>query len=328
MLVAGLVLLAVSPLWWATLMWLIPQLEAHAIVPLGPELFFGPTIISIEIFVLAFVLALALSIFYRGAVDPRLAARKFTLLGLLGLIVAFLFILIERTVALKIVAFFEMPADAGALLAGAVVAASIAPVKNRAEKAVNIFVARFLPLDSMIEGERKTLVVALSDLSGYTLLSSRDEKQALLLAALLQRQAAKLTDKHGGRVVKSMGDAVLFAFDDATTAARVLSALHRDFPGAAEQLGITALPVHSGAHLGEVTEASDGDLYGQTVNIAARLQGGAIPGQIVVSEAFATATDSADYRNLGPRQFKNLPEAISCHELLLSSTLLNHAQLS
>ena len=321
MLVAGLVLLAVSPLWWATLMWLIPQLEAHAIVPLGPELFFGPTIISIEIFVLVFVMALALSIFYRGAVDPRLAARKFTLLGLLGLIVAFLFILIERTVALKIVAFFEMPADAGALLAGAAVAASIAPVKNRAEKAVNMFVARFLPLDSMIEGERKTLVVALSDLSGYTLLSSRDEKQALLLAALLQRQAAKLTDMHGGRVVKSMGDAVLFAFDDATTAARVLLALHRDFPGAAEQLGITALPVHSGAHLGEVTEAGDGDLYGQTVNITARLQGGAIPGQIVVSEAFALAADTAHYNKLGPRQFKNVPDAILCHELLLANTL-------
>ena len=316
MLVAGIVMLCVSPLWWAALMWLIPQMEARAISPPGIVLFIGPTIIAIELVVMAFVTALALSIFYKGAVDPRLAARKFTVLGLLGLVIAFLFILIERTIALQIVAFFNMSPDAGALIAGAAVAASIAPVKTHAEKAVNLFVGRFLPLDSMIEGERKTLVVALSDLSGYTLLSSHDEKQAMLLAALLQRQAAKLTEAHGGRVVKSMGDAVMFAFDDATSAAKVLTALHRDFASAAEQLGVTVLPVHSGAHMGEVTVAHDGDLYGQTVNIAARIQGAAGPGQVVVSETFAAAAENAAFRDLGQQKFKNVPEAISCLELL------------
>ena len=176
----------------------------------------------------------------------------------------------------------------------------------------------------MIEGERKTIVVALSDLSGYTLLSSRDEKQAMLLAALLQRQANKLTEAHGGRVVKSMGDAVMFAFDDATSAAQVLTALHRDFAPAADQIGIKALPVHSGAHLGEVTIAHDGDIYGQTVNVAERIQGTAGPGQIVVSEAFAIATEGASYRDMGPQQFRNVPEAISCRELQGLASLLTH----
>ena len=321
MLVAGIVLLCVPPVWWAALIWLIPLMEAREIPPPGAWLFGGPTIVALELFVMAFVAALALSIFYRGAVDPRLAARKFTVLGILGLVIAFLFVLIERTVALKIVAFFNLSPDTGALLAGAAVAASIAPVKNRAEKTINIFVGRFLPLDSMIEGERTTLVVALSDLSGYTLLSSHDEKQALLLAALLQRQAAKLTEAHGGRVVKSMGDAVMFAFDDPASAAKVLTALHHDFALAAEQLGVTALPVHSGAHLGEVTVARDGDLYGQTVNIAARIQGVAAAGQIVVSETFAAAAENAVYRDLGPQQLKNVPGAVSCRELLPSTSL-------
>lgn len=321
MLVAGIVLVCVPPVWWAALIWLIPLMEARAIPPPGAWLFGGPTIVAMEMFVLAFVTALALSIFYKGAVDPRLAARKFTVLGLLGLVIAFLFVLIERTIALKIVAFFNLSPDTGALIAGATVAATVAPIKNHAEKAINSFVSRYLPLDSMIEGDRKTLVVALSDLSGYTLLSSRDEKQAMLLAALLQRQAAKLTEVHGGRIVKSMGDAVMFAFDDATSAAKVMTALHRDFASAAEQLGVTALPVHSGAHLGEVTVARDGDLYGQTVNIAARIQDVAAAGQIVVSEIFAAAAENAVYRDLGPQQFKNVPETVSCRELLPSTSL-------
>ena len=228
-----------------------------------------------------------------------------------------MFVFFERIVAFKIIAFFNLSPEAGTVIAGGAVAATVAPIKNHAQKAINTFVGRFLPLDSIIEGERRNVVIALSDLSGYTLLSSRDEKQAMLLAALLQRQAGKLTKVHGGRVVKSMGDAVMFAFDDAPTAAKVLAALHRDFAPAAEQFGLTALQVHSGAHMGEVTIAHDGDVYGQTVNIAARIQGGAAPGQIVVSETFAVAAKSAAYRDLGPQKFKNVPEVISCLELLL-----------
>lgn len=296
---------------------LINFLSARDIFIPGAIMMMGPIFISLQLLGLAFIISLGVSIFYRGAIDPRLAARKITVFGVLGLAVAFLFVLIERTVALKIVAFFNLSPDTGALVAGACVAATVAPVKNHAEKGINSFVGRFLPLDSMIEGEKKTLVVALSDLSGYTSLSSRDEKQAMLLAALLQRQANKLIGAHGGRLVKSMGDAVMFAFDDAPTAAKVLSALHGDFAPAAEQLGITPLKVHSGAHMGEVTIAHDGDLYGQTVNIAARIQGAAAPGQIMVSDTFASATESSSYRDMGPQQFKNLPEAISCRELLI-----------
>jgi class 3 adenylate cyclase len=268
---------------------------------------------------LGVLVSIALSIFYRGAIDPRLAARKITVFGVLGLVVAFLFVLIERTVALKIVALFNLAPDTGALIAGACVAATVAPIKNHAEKGINSFVGRFLPLDSMIQGEHKSLAVALSDLSGYTLLSSRDEKQALLLAALLQRQANKQVNTFGGRIVKSMGDAVMFAFDDAPSAAKALTALHRDFAPAAEQLGVTVLQVHSGAHVGDVTVAHDGDLYGQTVNVTARIQGAAAPGQIVVSESFAIAADGEAYRDLGPQHFKNVPEAVSCCELLMST---------
>jgi class 3 adenylate cyclase len=287
----------------------------------GQLILIAPFSVSFELLMLAFVISLALSIFYRGAIDPRLAARKITVFGVIGMLLACVFVLIERTIALKIVAYFNLSPNTGAMIAFAGVAATVAPIKTHAGKAVNSFVGRFLPLDSMIVGERKVMVVALSDLSGYTLLSSTDEKQALLLAALLQRQAAKLTQTHGGRIVKSMGDAVMLAFDDASSAVKVLTALHRDFVPAAEQFGLVTLQVHSGAHLGELTVARDGDLYGQTVNIAARIQGSAKPGQIVVSKAVATADGGATFRELGPQQFKNVPDPITCYELVPAAGL-------
>lgn len=287
-------------------------------VNLPVELFLvWPLVFGALLFFLALVVALAISVFYRGTIDPRLAARKLTVFGLLGLVVALLFVLLERTLAQKVVALFGLSPDMGALLAGAAVTATIAPIRGQAEKAVSRLASRFLPLDALVEGERRMQVVAMSDLSGYTVMSSHDEKQALLQAALLQRLAGKLVQQHGGRIVKSMGDAVMFAFDDAASAVAVLTALRAEFPLAAQQLGLDALPLHSGAHWGEVTVAHDGDVYGQTVNLAARIQSSAGAHQIVVSADFARAMEEANCTLLGERRFKNVPEPVVCWELAI-----------
>ncbi len=318
--VGGLAVGAVGPVWWGLLLFTLRDLEAANIFIPGPILFIGPSFIGLQLLFLAFVISLALSIFYRGSVDPRLAARKVTLFGVLGILVAFVFILIERFVALEIVAWFKLPRETGLLIAGAAVAATFQPIRTRAEKWVNTFVARFLPLDSLVEGDRCVQAVVMADLSGYTALSARDEKQALLLAALLQRKAEKLCEEHDGRIVKTMGDAVMLAFDDVAAAGTVLGSLHREFTPAAEALGLTPLQVHSGAHVGEVTQTHDGDIYGQTVNIASRLQALAGPGESVVSEAFADAAAvPADRRiDKGPQPLRSVPEPVNAFGLITS----------
>jgi class 3 adenylate cyclase len=299
--------------------YLVPNLLDRGFFIPQTVLVWGVPVATYILIALVFLVALSLSIFYRGTIDPRLAARKVTLIGMLGLIVTTVFIFLERLIATKLTTWLALSPDSGALLAGAVVAMTFNPIRKRTERAINDIMGRLLPLDSVIEGERKHLVVAIADLSGYTALSSRDEKQALLLAALLQRQAAKVTRDHAGRIVKSMGDAVLFAFDDAQSESKALTALHRDFQPAAQQLGLEMLPVHSGAHWGEVTVARDGDLYGQVVNIAARLQASSEAGQIVVSRAFAElARHVTPMRDLGLRQFKNVAEHIQCEELVIA----------
>lgn len=316
LLVAGILLTAIGPVWWALLILLLPGIEPGSAS--GPMLLLDPIVVGAELFLLAFVVSLALSIFYRGAVDPRLAMRRFSVFGLMSLVVAVLFVLLERAVAMKIVAWFQLPQETGSLIAAAAVAGTLAPVRSTAERSITAFVSRFLPLDSLMEGERRKLAVVISDISGYTALSARDEKQAMLLAALLQRQANKATEAFGGRVVKSMGDAVILAFDSAGSAARAIEWLHHEFAGAAPVLGLEPLPMHSGAHFGEVTQTHDGDLYGQTINIAARLLSLAAPGQQVVSAEFAAAAElgAAGLRSLGPKQLKNVPEPVECHEIV------------
>ena len=317
-LVGGLLAIAVAPLWWLALPMVLPWLERSGVMVTGATLMMAPYTLSLQLAALAFVISLALSIFYRGTVDPRLALGKVTLFGAIGIVLAFLFILLERAVAFQVAAWLGLAPESGALIAGALVAASVAPVRSRADRWVGRFLARYLPLESIMQGERRTQAIVLSDLTGYTALSARDEKQAMLVAALLQRQAAVQCEAHGGRIVKTMGDAVLLAFDDAAGAANALAELHRAYPSAARALGLEILPVHSGAHFGEVTITGDGDVFGQTVNIAARLQGLASPGQAVVSEAFSRASGVAAARRLGARSLKNVPEPVECEEMMLA----------
>jgi class 3 adenylate cyclase len=318
---AGFLFMAVPAVWWPTLVAIIPLLEAAGARWTSPLVFSAPVQVAGMLFAVSFLLALGASMFYRGAVDPRLAVRRITLYGLLGLALAAVFVVLERLVALRVAAWLDLPAESGAVLAGAAVAATFNPVRARAERAVNAILSRRLPLEALVQGERKLAAEVFCDLSGFTALTARDEPQALLAAALLQRQSRILAEAHGGRVIKSMGDAVMVTFETAGGALTALRELHAAMPAASRAIGIEPLPLHSGAHYGEVTETADGDHYGQTVNVAARLQSLAGSGECVVSADFAHASGISveDARDLGPRDLKNVPQPVRCLELRLQS---------
>lgn len=310
--VGGVVWSAVAPLWWL-LLWLgLPAVEARAEIVLPGVLFIAPAITSLQLYILAILLALALSIFYRGSVDPRLAIGRVTLVGATSFALALVFLLVERTVALLAAEWLQLPAESGLLLSAVVAAATFSPVRRQCEQATNRLVLAFLPLESLVGGERQFAAVAICDLSGYTALSAVDERQAMLAATLLQRQALQQCERHRGRVVKSMGDAVLLLFSQPADTVRALEALHIAYPEAAAQCGVSELPVHSGAHYGELTVAADGDVYGQVVNIAARLQSVAQPGEAVLSRHLADSAGlPADAgRPLGALALKNVPEPL------------------
>lgn len=132
------------------------------------------------------------------------------------------------------------------------------------------------------EGKRSLAAVWFADVVGYTALSELDEDAALHLVGELQRMAHDEIEAHSGRIVKFIGDAVLAVFEsggDAVAAALAVRDAFHALPRV--QDGDTGLRV--GVHVGEIFSAQDGDVYGDGVNTAARLQSAAQPGQVLVS---------------------------------------------
>lgn len=269
------------------------------------------------VFMVILALSLTFSMMYRGALDPRLAARKITVWWALGLLAAFLFVLIERALAMQITHLLNLSPETGPLIAGALVAATIAPVRGATDRVIARWVARYLPVNLVADGEQKQIAIALSDVSGYSALAAKNERQSLLIAALLVQQAELITATHGGRVVKAMGDAVLMAFDSAASAIKALEALHERFPSNAASLGLPALPLHSGLHVGEVTIGPDGDIFGHAVNLTARIQAQAGDGEILLSHAAMDAASllAEQTKTKGMHQLKNIPEPVELFQL-------------
>ncbi len=121
------------------------------------------------------------------------------------------------------------------------------------------------------------------DIVGYSRLASLDEKSALLLVELLRSLIEEILAKHSGRLVKGTGDGALAEFTSAEAAVRSALALQQRFAERTEAIA-PRNRLRVGIHVGEVVPDEDGDLYGDGVNTAARLQQVAEPGQVVVSE--------------------------------------------
>lgn len=122
-----------------------------------------------------------------------------------------------------------------------------------------------------------------ADIVGYTRLSSQNETAALRLIEILQSAARRHTEAFSGEIVKFMGDGVLAEFGSTEAAARSANALQREFATRSAAAGV-ATTLRIGVHVGDVATASDGDIYGDGVNTASRLQGAAEPGQVLVSD--------------------------------------------
>jgi class 3 adenylate cyclase/tetratricopeptide (TPR) repeat protein len=125
------------------------------------------------------------------------------------------------------------------------------------------------------ELDRRLAAFWFADLVGFSALSAADAAAALGAVEALRAAAQARAEEAGGRVVKLFGDAVLAEFPSADAAVRAALELRHDLRERAR--------LHVGIHLGEVS-SRHGDIYGEGVNLAARLQANAEPDQVLVSE--------------------------------------------
>jgi class 3 adenylate cyclase len=148
--------------------------------------------------------------------------------------------------------------------------------------------------------------IAFVDLSGFTTLTvEHGDEVAADVAGRLQALADDAVRPTGGRVVKLLGDGVLLRFGAAADAIRSVLGLI----AAVEAAGLPR--AHAGIAAGFVV-IRDGDVYGQTVNLAARIAGQAGPGQVLVDEGavIALPAGTATFTPLGRVALKGLPDEI------------------
>lgn len=122
-----------------------------------------------------------------------------------------------------------------------------------------------------------------ADISGYSGRAAQDERGALQLIEILQALSRTIVQRYDGRVVKFLGDAVLAEFQSTEMAVRAAAALGPQFRKESASTG-RAHDLRVGVHIGDVAVDADGDLYGDGVNAAARIEAVVDPGQVVVSE--------------------------------------------
>src|SRR5271166_4019532 len=171
-------------------------------------------------------------------------------------------------------------------------------------------------------GTRKLAAILVADIVGYSRLAGADEERTL---ARLRALRSDLIDPtiavHNGRLVKRTCDGAVVEFRSVVEAVRCAIEVQT---GLAERnAGLPAdkrIEVRVGVHLGDVVEEADGDLMGDGVNVAARLQAICEPGGVCLSEdAYRQVRDKMQvtFADLGEQNLKNIARPMRAYALKL-----------
>ena len=172
----------------------------------------------------------------------------------------------------------------------------------------------------MSQGHRKLAAIMFTDMAGYTALGQRNESLSLALAEEQRKLLRPVFNRHNGREIKTMGDAFLVEFSNALDAVRCAYDVQR----ASREFNISQpsdqrIILRIGLHLGDVVE-SQGDISGDAVNIASRIQSLAEDGGICVTrQVYDQVQNKFDLplKGLGSRSLKNVSAPIEVFKMVL-----------
>jgi len=173
-------------------------------------------------------------------------------------------------------------------------------------------------------GLRQRLAAILAaDAAGYSRLMAADERDTVAALDSARAVFRRQIESSQGRVIDMAGDSVLAVFETAIGAVAAALAIQREIESSSE-----AVPEHRrmrfriGIHMGDVVEKSDGTVYGDGVNIAARLEGLADPGGVSVSDSVKSAVRNkltARFEDLGEQIVKNIPDPVHAFRVASAS---------
>ncbi len=167
--------------------------------------------------------------------------------------------------------------------------------------------------------KQRLAAILAADAVGYSRLMSLDERATVAALDASRSVFHTQTAANHGRVVDTAGDSVLAVFETAAGALNAalqiqaeLAEVHKDIPIERRML------FRVGVHMGDVMEKTDGSVYGDGVNISARLQALAEPGQIIVSDAIHGAVRgkvAATFTDQGEQQVKNIAHPVRAYRV-------------
>ena len=177
---------------------------------------------------------------------------------------------------------------------------------------------------------RRLAAVWFADIVGYTTLSAKNEGESLAVVVALQDVVRREVARFGGVVVKFLGDGAMARFESIGDAVASAISVRTHFDERMTEEGRSA-QIRVGVHLGEIVTGEDGDIYGDGVNMAARVHGEAAPGTVVLSEDVARLLRSRpEFRlePLGPRSLKGITDAILLFAVEADLALVTPAELA
>jgi Tol biopolymer transport system component len=166
---------------------------------------------------------------------------------------------------------------------------------------------------------RQLAAIMFTDIVGYTALMGNDEQKAFQSLAQFKSIAQPLVEKFHGHWHKDLGDGALMSFFNVQDAVQGAIAIQKEINQK------TDFHLRIGIHLGDIT-FKDGDVFGDGVNIASRIQSEATPGGICISESIAKNIRNQDGMKaeyLGKRHLKNVDEPVVLYQLRADGLIIH-----
>ena len=178
---------------------------------------------------------------------------------------------------------------------------------------------------------RKLAAILMVDVSGFSRLMERDEEWTTREIRAFHARVDARVREHEGRVVDTAGDSVFAEFDSVVNATRCAQAVQLDQANEnRDQPPEHRIDTRIGVHVGDVI-VEEYKVYGDGVNIAARLESLAEPGHILVSEAVYQQVHNkigAEFRDQGFRTLKNIEHPVRIYSLVPSALVPGDSRAS
>ena len=188
-------------------------------------------------------------------------------------------------------------------------------------------VDRNRPMSNTPIRHRLTAILA-ADAAGYSRLMASDERATLAALDAARAEFKSQIESNQGRVIDMAGDSVLAVFETATGAVDTALAVQQGLVRVNPTVQGERMQFRIGVHLGDVIEKHDGTVYGDGMNIAARLQALAEPGGVVVSEAVRGVVSgrvNASFSDKGRQQLKNIARPIRAYAVQVGESPIDVA---